>query len=100
MACGYNLNSIKTEMKLGKTSRVLFIAASAWLLFYGLKEIDGKFSNLNYSSTTSGALKVGLGIGFAAFATAGLSSKPRLTGGVDDVNPDPNKANPVKSSLQ
>ena len=74
-------------MNLGPTSRLLASVASLFLLVTGAEEWSAQSKNsYSWQSETSfaaltlrsqGKLKVGLAIGFAALATAGIPLKKR-----------------------
>jgi hypothetical protein len=73
-------------MKITPLSQALFVASGAWLIISGISELTTTSKGNEYGSwadetsllalsmRSNGSLKVGLGIGFLAFSSMGMSA--------------------------
>lgn len=89
-------------MKFTPLTQALFVASGAWLIISGISELTTTSKGNEYGSwadetsfmalgmRSNGSLKVGLGIGFLAFSSAGMSA---TASGRDDL------ANSISASV-
>jgi hypothetical protein len=73
-------------MKITRLSQALFVASGAWLIISGISELTTTSKGNEYGSwadetsfmalgmRSNGSLKVGIGIGFLAFSSVGMSA--------------------------
>ena len=73
-------------MKITPLTQALFVASGAWLIISGISELTTTSKGNEYGSwadetsfmalgmRSNGSLKVGLGIGFLAFSSVGMSA--------------------------